>query len=59
MTKIECLIGNELNEVVNKLRKQAGQTRAEFNRQALNHYVDNQLTIKPQFESKLKEFLKQ
>jgi len=55
MKKIECFIPDEINEAVDKLREQKHQTRAEFNRRALEDYVYNQLENNNL--DKLKEFL--
>lgn len=55
MKKIECFIPDEINEAIDKLREQKHQTRAEFNRRALENYVYNQLDNNSL--NKLKEFL--
>lgn len=57
MKRIECYISDDVSQVVDKLRKPSNQTRAEFNRQAIEQYIDNQLIIKANFNNKVKNFL--
>ncbi len=57
MRKIECFIPDEISKAVDKIREQKHQTRAEFNRRALEDYVYNQLENNDL--NKLKEFLEE
>jgi hypothetical protein len=41
MKKIECLISDEKNEFIDKVCDSEGYTRAEFNRRALELYINS------------------
>lgn len=56
MRKIECLITEDISQVVDKLRELKHQTRAEFNRQAILDRVDKELSNN-NLQDKIKEFL--
>lgn len=57
MKRIECLISDEFDEIVDKLRKPLNQSRAQFNRTAIEEYIKNQLEIQVKLQDKIKKFL--
>ena len=57
MKKIECEVTDEVNDCIDKLCEQSSYTRAEFNRRAINWYIDFRLEVKLSRENKIKFFL--
>lgn len=45
MKKIECLVSDEKNRVIDEICEKEGYTRAEFNRRALELYLSSLLGI--------------
>lgn len=57
--KIECQLGKEINDCVDKICEQKKFTRAEFNRRAVEFYIDFLLETRIKKEDKIKMYLEQ
>ena len=57
MKRIECLISDDISNAVDKIVEYRQQTRAEFNRRAIENYIEEELTAQNVFKNKINKFL--
>ncbi len=57
MKKIECQISENISSCIDKLCENYNWNRAEFNRRAIEEFVNQLLITKPSFQEKVEKFL--